>query len=111
MQDWEYDEMREVDDESITWNTAYLWIVPAKVEGSWKFMDGDLELNQNYQIVFGNMNKNGSSFTISEGKLRGDILNFTCNGVNYECTVYGNEMKGTAEKDGNTSNWSATKSQ
>jgi precorrin-6B methylase 2 len=30
MQDWQYDEMEQLDDETISWNTAYLWIVPAK---------------------------------------------------------------------------------
>ncbi len=111
MQDWAYDEMEEVDDETITWDTAYLWIVPAKVEGSWKFDDGELELTQNYQMVSGNLNRNGNSYTISGGKLHGDILNFTCDGVNYECTVNGNELKGTTEKDGNRTEWSATKMQ
>lgn len=109
MEDWTYDAKEMVDDETITWNTAYLWIVPAKVEGLWKFPEGEMELTQNYQMVSGKMNKNGNSHAISEGKLRGDILNFTCNGVKYECTVNYNEMKGTAAKDEKTTAWEAVK--
>ena len=111
MQDWTYDEKEEIDDESISWNTAYLWIVPAKVGGTWKFKDGELELTQNYQMVTGKMNAGGKSITISDGKLRGNILNFTCNGVNYECKTNSSEMNGTAEKDGETIAWEAVKLQ
>ena len=109
MQDWAYDEMEEIDDKTISWNTAYLWIVPAKVEGSWKFKDGEMELAQNYQMVTGNMKTGGESYNIRDGKLRGNVLKFTCNGVNYECTINNSEMKGIAEKEGNTSAWEAVK--
>jgi len=107
--DWPYDEKQEINEESVAWNTAYLWIVPAKVEGSWKFNDGDMELTQTYQTVTGNMKTGGASYQIAEGKLRGAVFNFKCNGVNYECTVNKNEMKGTAKKEGKTSAWVATK--
>ena len=111
MQDWPYDKMEEIDDESISWNTAYLWIVPAKVEGTWNFKDGELVLTQNYQMVTGNMNAGGKSSSISDGKLRGNVLNFICNGVNYNCTINSSEMKGTSEKDGETNAWEAVKLQ
>ena len=34
-----------------SWNTAYLWIVPAKVGGKWKMGDGNLRLTQEFQFV------------------------------------------------------------
>jgi hypothetical protein len=111
MQDWPFDEMEEINDESISWNTAYLWIVPAKVDGKWKYKDGELKLSQNYQMVTGNMNAGGKSFKLSEGKLRGNVLSFTCNGVNYNCTINSSEMKGTSENEGKTSVWEAIKLQ
>jgi hypothetical protein len=109
MQDWPYDEMEEIQDESISWNTAYLWIVPAKVGGTWKFKDGEIKLSQNYQMVTGKINADGKTSIISDGKLRGNVLNFTCNGINYNCTINSSEMNGTAEKDGKTSAWEAVK--
>jgi hypothetical protein len=111
MQDWPYDEMEEIDDQTISWNTAFMWIVPAKVEGLWKFKDGEMYLTQNYQMLQGNMKTGEESYPIKDGKLRGSIITFTCNGVNYECTVNGSEMKGTAEKEGKSAVWEAVKTQ
>ena len=112
MQDWQYDEMEELKDTSSSWNTAYMWIVPAKVEGLWKFKDGEMELTQTFQMVSGNMRIGGSTYTITDGRLRGDVLKFTCNGVNYECVVSNNrEMKGTADRRGSISAWEAVKAQ
>jgi len=109
MQDWTYDEMQEIDDESITWNTAYLWIVPAKVEGTWKCNEGELKLAQNYQMVSGNLNSGGKSMEITSGKLRGDEFRFVCNGANYKCRVNKNSIKGSMEKNGKVSSWEAIK--
>ena len=111
MQDWFYDEMRELEDKTAPWYTAYLWIVPAKVEGLWKFKDGEMELTQEYQMVKGNIKTGRESHTITDSKLRGDVLTFTCNGAKYECTVNNSEMKGTAEKGGNPATWEAVKTQ
>lgn len=109
MQDWTYDEMQEIDDESITWNTAYLWIVPTKVEGTWKCNEGELKLTQEYQMVSGNLNSRGKSMEITSGKLRGDEFRFICNGANYKCRVNKNSMKGSMEKNGKVSSWEAIK--
>ena len=35
MEDWQSDETETVDKECTSWCTAYLWIVPAKVDGAW----------------------------------------------------------------------------
>lgn len=109
MQDWVYDEMQEIDDESITWNIAYLWIVPAKVEGIWKCKEGELSLTQKYQMVSGEMKTGGKTATITAGKLRGEEFRFKCNGVNYKCKITSNTMKGSTEKNGEVSSWEAVK--
>ena len=109
MQDWTYDEMQVIDDESITWNTAYLWFVPAKVEGTWKCAEGELKLTQEYQMVSGYLNLSGKSMKITSGKLRGDEFRFICNGANYKCRVNKNSMKGWIEKNGKVSSWEAIK--
>ncbi|MCG6188826.1 class I SAM-dependent methyltransferase [Maribellus maritimus] len=111
MQDWPYDEMRIIEDESITWNLAYLWIVPAKVEGDWKCNEGQLKLIQNYQTVSGTLKRGVRYFDISEGKLEGDIFSFTCNGVNYRCRVDKNNMNGTSRKGGVSEPWTASRLQ
>ena len=34
---------------------AYLWIVPAKVEGTWKLPQGEVELRQSFQMISGEL--------------------------------------------------------
>ena len=46
MGEWEADETASTNDDCSGWCTALLWIVPAKVEGSWKLADGELVLKQ-----------------------------------------------------------------
>jgi hypothetical protein len=107
MKDWVYDEMKEIDDESINWNTAYLWIVPAKVEGTWKCSDGELRLSQEYQMVSGEMDIKGKTAKVVGGKLNGDKFSFSCNGIIYRCLINNNSMKGMAEKNGKVTSWEA----
>jgi hypothetical protein len=109
MQDWPYDDMKVIDDESISWNTAYLWVVPAKVEGTWKSDNGELMLTQKFQTVSGTMRKGWRYYDVSNGKLQGDMFSFTCNKVNYKCRVEKNTMTGTAENNGELTPWEAVK--
>jgi SAM-dependent methyltransferase len=86
--------------------TALLWIVPAKVEGEWRMADGRLLLTQKYQMVFGAVERDGKSVSIAEGRLRGEAITFTADGVQYAGRVRGNVMEGTFSGGGA---WSATR--
>ena len=97
MDDWEADDTANVTEDCTSWCTALLWIVPAKVEGSWTTPQGDLVLKQNFQMVSGTM----SGKPISDGRLLGDQLTFTVGGAKHTARVNGNTMK--------ASNWTATK--
>jgi SAM-dependent methyltransferase len=83
------------------WCTALLWIVPAKVEGTWKLAQGNLTLKQEFQAISGSL----GSTTISDGKLRGSEISFKAGSVEYQGRVNGNTMEGTA--DG--ARWTATR--
>ncbi|MDR0796373.1 MAG: methyltransferase domain-containing protein [Tannerella sp.] len=108
--DWNYDEKEELNDNSISWKTAYMWIVPAKVEGTWKFEGGEMTLAQTYQKVTGIMKIGNISYPITDGRLRGDVLSFTCNSeFKITCTVNNRNMKGTSEREGKSRPWEATK--
>jgi precorrin-6B methylase 2 len=102
MEDWEADQTETVTDDCTSWCTAHLWIVPAKVDGTWQMADGALTLKQEFQNFSGTL---GSS-AISGGKLRGAEIEFTANGQKYTGTVDGHSMKGTS---GNGQSWTATK--
>ncbi len=56
MEDWTPDETATVENDCTSWCTAYLWIVPAKVEGTWKLAQGGLTLKQEFQMISGTLN-------------------------------------------------------
>ena len=59
MGDWKPDEDATIPGCN-SWCTAHLWIVPAKVEGTWTFPQGELTLRQTYQLIMGNL-RNGAT--------------------------------------------------
>lgn len=89
--------------------TAYFWIVPAKVQGTWMLPQGELTLKQEFQIISGTLNAGGLSSQITKGRLRGEEISFTAAGAEYTGRVSGNSIEGTVKSGGNTSPWKATR--
>lgn len=115
MGDWREDESGTAtatgDDGSSYYRTALLWIVPAKVAGTWKSAQGDFNLKQQYQEFNGSLNAGGTSTLVTGGKLRGEQITFSAGGAQYSGRVTGNSMSGTVTSGGNTRDWSATRAQ
>src|SRR3954463_14025445 len=105
MGDWTADETSTVGEGCNSWCTAYLWIVPAKVDGAWKLPQGDLTLKQEFQKVSGTLNSGGKTVPLQDGKLRGNEISFRAGGVDYKGTVNGKRIEGTSAGGG----WSATR--
>jgi precorrin-6B methylase 2 len=101
MEDWEADQTETVTDDCTSWCTAHLWIVPAKVDGTWQMGSTTLTLKQQFQ----NFSGTHGAAAITGGKLRGADIEFTVGGQKYTGTVDGNSMKGTS----NGQSWTATK--
>jgi SAM-dependent methyltransferase len=91
MEDWEADETETITGDCTNWCTALLWIVPAKVEGTWSLPQGPLTLKQQFQMVSGTL---GSS-AIADGRLRGDEITFSVGNAKYVGKVDGNTIRGT----------------
>ncbi|MBI2295206.1 MAG: class I SAM-dependent methyltransferase [Betaproteobacteria bacterium] len=89
--------------------TAYLWIVPAKVAGTWQFPQGELTLKQDFQMISGTLKSGGNSTRVANGRLRGDQISFTAGGAQYAGRVSGNAIEGTVKSGGGTSPWRATR--
>jgi SAM-dependent methyltransferase len=104
MEDWEPDETAVISEGCTSWCTALFWIIPAKVEGTWRLGDADLTVTQQFQKIAGTL----GSTPISDGKLRGDEITFTAGTAKYTGRVNGVSMQGTVA-GGNGSKWSATK--
>ena len=104
MEDWKADETANVEG-CMNWCTAHLWIVPAKVEGTWKTPQGELVLKQSFQMLTGTFKNGNVAAPISNAKMNGDQIIFTAAGTQYTGRVNGNTMEGNA--GGNK--WSATR--
>lgn len=110
LQEWQFDEVAKTGNESNRWNTAYLWIVPAKVEGKWVLSQGgELIFMQEFQMLTGSMKFGGKKLTITEGRLRGNEITFTASGDIYTGLVAGRKIEGTFTSGGKTNKWSATR--
>jgi SAM-dependent methyltransferase len=103
MGDWKADESATIPGCN-SWCTAHLWIVPAKVAGSWRLPQGELTIKQTFQYISGTL-KNGGSETSITGKLSGDQISFSAGGTQYSGRVSGNSIEGLA----GGSKWSATR--
>jgi SAM-dependent methyltransferase len=103
MDDWTADQT-----DSFDGRTAYLWIVPAKVEGTWQFAQGELSFTQTFQMINGTLRAGGNSVAVRNGKLRGDQLTFSAGNSEYTGRVNGTTIEGTV-KGTNAGAWSATR--
>ena len=103
MEEWKPDQTESVEN-----RTAYLWIVPAKVEGTWKLAQGELALKQNFQMLAGTLKLGDRTLAIDGGRVRGDQIIFNAGGAEYAGKVSGNSIEGTV-KGASPSNWSATR--
>jgi SAM-dependent methyltransferase len=100
---WDADETGRAEGDCGSWCTAYLFIVPARVEGSWRMAQGQLTLQQKFQKLSGTLNMGGTSVPIADGRLHGDVISFTVGGASYTGRVSGDTMQG------NDGAWSAKK--
>jgi SAM-dependent methyltransferase len=104
MGDWQADETA-----TAAGATAYLWIVPAPVEGGWSvsFDAGKtarLNLQQTFQNVGGSITLDGRTLPLLGARLRGEDLSFQFRGEGQSVTsfsgkVNGNRLSGTLSTD------------
>jgi Methyltransferase domain len=106
MGDWSSDDTVIAKDGCISYCTAYLWIVPAKVEGNWQLADGELTLKQTYQMISGTLKSGGNTVQIANGKLNGDQITFNAAGSLYTGRVTSSGMEGTISSGGD---WKASR--
>ena len=109
MGEWKADQTATVDKHCTSYCTAYFWIVPAKVEGTWQLPQGELRLKQDFQMISGTLKSASNSAPITNGRLRGDQISFTAGDAQYAGRVSGNTIEGTVKSGGNSGKWVATR--
>ena len=108
MGEWEPDQTVELGCD--TYCTAYLWIVPARVEGKWRTEHGDLVLKQDFQKVSGSLTSAGNvAAPLTRASLHGDEIRFSAAGAEYRGRVNGEAIEGTVKSAGKVAAWKATR--
>jgi SAM-dependent methyltransferase len=95
MEGWDAD-YTETRPDCSSWCTVLLWIVPAKVEGTWKLPQGELALKQDFQKISGTL----GGTPITDGRLRGEEITFKAGNATYTGRVRGNVIDGTVSGGG-----------
>jgi SAM-dependent methyltransferase len=106
MGDWQPDETVYVGEACVTWCSAFKWVVPAKVAGTWKIGDGQLVLTQNFQMLQGSLRSGDSSVPITEARLDGARIEFSVGKQRYVGQVTADAMHGTID---GAKTWTATR--
>ncbi len=109
MGEWEPDYEKTTEDNWNSWNTALMWIIPAKAEGSWKLDGKDLLVTQEFQMIHGTLTSVGKSAPITDGRLSGKDITFRIGEDLYTGIVDGTKMSGTVTSGNTKSDWTATK--
>ena len=99
--------------------TLYLWVVPAKVAGTWRVSvdgagDQEMTLRQGYNGFDGDARQDGRSIKLTETGVSGRDIRFVRNDGSgrqvFSGRVDGNRMEGTVElRGGKTASWRAVR--
>jgi hypothetical protein len=99
--DWNPDETSVIPDNCERWCTARLWIVPARIAGTWKLEESEMTLKQNYQTFSGTLKTPKAAMSVT-GRLRGENIFFAGGKTQFTGRVAGHVIEGierTAGKD------------
>jgi SAM-dependent methyltransferase len=107
IQDWEADETVTID-QCEQWCTAMLYIVPAKIGGTWKIGNDTLELKQEYQMLSGTLTSGGQATPVF-GSLKGYDLTLKAGTKAISGRVEGNTINGSVTDGSSKSSWKATR--
>ena len=107
MGDWEPDDLLVLERDCAHWCSAMLWIIPARVHGTWRLPQGDLTLTQQFQMVSGTLRTPSGPVSITEGRLRGNEIAFAAGRQRYGGRVSGGTIAGTVTESGRRTAWTA----
>jgi len=90
-----------------SWCEALLWIVPAKVQGTWTMANGTMALTQQYSRVEGTITIGRKTQPIEQPRVRGEEITFQAGGQTYRGKAVGNSIEGTVTTATGALPWTA----
>lgn len=91
---WTAEETTQAEGGCGAWCSVILYIVPARVAGTWKLPEGELALEQKVHEISGTLTANGKKLPIRDGRVRGSEVIFTVGNSLYQGTVNGDSLAG-----------------
>lgn len=109
MEEWTPDDVVRLDCPDFC--NSLLWIVPARVDGTWRVTqggrDGVLTLKQTFQMLSGTLTVGADALPVMNGRMRGAAIEFEVGGTRYTGRATKGGMKGTATIAGRATPWKA----
>ena len=75
-----------------SWCTALLWIVPAKVAGTYQTAEGEVTFKQSFQMLSGSLRTKEKTVAL-QGKVRGEEISFKAGGKDYRGKLNGKQLE------------------
>jgi SAM-dependent methyltransferase len=94
MGEWKPDDKAELSSAAgckSSWCTALLWIVPARVAGTYNVAQGELTLKQEFQMLSGTLRTSGRTYAL-QGKVNGEEIAFKAGGREYHGKLNGKQL-------------------
>jgi SAM-dependent methyltransferase len=93
---WEEIETGHIGGDCITWCTAYLYLVPAQVAGTWRLPGGEVRFEQDFQALNGFLTRKDGRTIPVQGSVTGDRIRFSAGLDVFIGRIRGGEMSGEA---------------
>ena len=119
MGEWKEDDKVEAKADCTSYCRAFLWIVPAKIEGNWQLVQdpegaskttSTISLTQEFQMVSGSAKPaTGAAVKVSGGRVRGQEVTFKVADTEYTGRLEGGRMTGTYRAANRKGSWAAAR--
>lgn len=109
MEEWTPDSTVTMKEDCNDFCTALLWIIPARLNGTWFMNNGILVLDQTFQMFSGTLITLTDRFRFTDGKLQGDIFSFTHQQEVYFGRVRNNTIEGFITRGSKCIHWEGKK--
>jgi SAM-dependent methyltransferase len=103
MDDWDPDETVTLSEGCLSWCTALMWIVPARIAGVWRSGTDNFRIDQDFQRIRVRQGRRSATDAV----LRGASIRFRFAGREYDGHIDGDTIAGTVRSNDRAKGWTA----